>query len=44
MAFPDDLVGLTQVEQVVLIQAVVREHGDKLTNAQGAQALNSTPR
>jgi hypothetical protein len=40
VAFPDDFVGLTQAEQIVLVQAVMREHGDQFTEAQGAQALN----
>lgn len=40
MTFIDDFAGLTRAEQIALVQAVAREHGDELTDAQAAQALN----
>jgi hypothetical protein len=40
MAFTDDLAGLPRAGQIALVQAVAREHGDELGEADAAQALS----
>jgi hypothetical protein len=39
MTFPDDLAGLPRAEQAARIQAVAREHGDELDEAQASEAI-----
>jgi hypothetical protein len=40
MRFTDDFAGLSRAEQIALVQAVAREHGDELGEADAAQALS----
>ena len=40
MAFTDDFHGLTRAQQIAVVQAVAREHGDQLTDTEAAQALS----
>jgi hypothetical protein len=37
--FTDDLRGLSRAEQIARVQAVAREHGDRLTAREAVQAL-----
>jgi hypothetical protein len=37
--FTDDLRGLSRTGQIARVQAVAREHGDRLTEAEAGQAL-----
>jgi hypothetical protein len=39
-AFTDDLRGLSRAERIARVQAVAREHGDRLTEAEAGQALS----
>jgi hypothetical protein len=38
--FTDDLRGLSRAEQIARVQAVAREHGDRLTDREAGQALS----
>jgi hypothetical protein len=38
--FTDDLRGLSRAEQIARVQAVAREHGDRLTELEAGQALS----
>jgi hypothetical protein len=38
--FTDDLRGLSRAEQIDRVQAVAREHGDRLTELEAGQALS----
>ena len=40
MTFNDDLAGLDRAGQIARVQAVAREHGDELTEAEAAAALS----
>ncbi len=40
MTFTDDLAGLDRAGQIARVQAVAREHGDDLTEAEAAAALS----
>jgi hypothetical protein len=40
MGFTDDLRGLSRAEQIARVQAVAREHGDRLTDREAGQALS----
>ena len=38
--FTDDLRGLSRAGQIARVQAMAREHGDRLTEAEAGQALS----
>ena len=40
MTFTDDFAGRSRAEQIALVQAVARQHGDQLTDTEAAQAIS----